>query len=226
MNRQRMTQAMRALDGNAETAFPNHGSKSFGDSRGLHHADGSAHCQEDISIGRWWWSPLQKFHQRTRDFIGQRQFQRRCSFALVDSQTVLSPTNIIEGDGCYLAAPQSVGRHQQKHRVVAQSLCRGSVNGPKKRTNCLPGEGAWQLLVTVQAWRIDLAGQALWSSTVRCQKSKEFPQHADLVMESCPAQALASFADVGFDLGGLDRFQSDALFIQVLEKALRCSSLA
>jgi len=31
---------------------------------------------------------------------------------------------------------------------------------------------------------------------------------------------------LGFDLGGLDRFRSDTLFIQMLEKAPRCTSLA
>src|SRR6516162_11478512 len=126
-------------------------------------------------------------HQRIGDFPGQRQFQKRGSLTLMNSQTGFSPTNVIEGNSCYLAAPQSVGRHQQEHRVVAQPLCRGSVNGPQQGTNCLPGEGAWQLLKTIQARRIDLAGQALGSSTVSCQESKQSPQHTDLVMESPPA---------------------------------------
>jgi hypothetical protein len=39
--------------------------------------------------------------------------------------------------------------------------------------------------------------------------------------ETCPAQALASFGDVGFDLGGLDHFQSDSFFVQMFEKAPR-----
>ena len=142
----------------------------------------------------------------------------------MDSQHTFFPTKIIKCEGDNLAAPQSIGRHQQKHRVVAQSLGRGSVNAPQKGTNGLPGEGAWQFLVLVQARRIDLAGQTLWSATVRCQESKEFPQSTDLVLESDPAQALANFADVGLNLRGLDLFQSDPLFLQMPEKARRCVS--
>jgi hypothetical protein len=42
-------------------------------------------------------------HQRGQDLIGERQFQRRGCLALVDSQDALSPMDVVEGDGHYLA---------------------------------------------------------------------------------------------------------------------------
>ena len=97
-----------------------------------------------------------------------------------------SPANVIEGDGHHLAGPQSVGRNQQEHRVIAQSHCRGSVYGSQKCANRLPREGAWQLLETVKARRIDLAGQSCGNPAVNRQESKERPQRS-----RCRAAGLA-----------------------------------
>ena len=71
MDRKRVAQAMRALEGNAETAFPNQGLKSFRDSRWFQHANGRTHSQKDPSIGPWRWSPLQMLHDRGRNFVRQ-----------------------------------------------------------------------------------------------------------------------------------------------------------
>src|SRR6516225_450430 len=147
------------MEGNMETTFLSPGMKSFPDSRVFQRIDRGQHSQKDRSMGPGWWSSPQMLHQRAGDFLGKGQFQRRRRLLLVDSQRTLFPSKIIECEGSNLAASQSVGRHQQKHGVVAQSLGGGSVNGPQKGTNGLPGEGAWQLLVLVQARRIDLAGQ-------------------------------------------------------------------
>jgi len=156
--------------------------------------------------------------QRGRDFIGQRQFQRRRGLGLVDSQTALSPANVIEGEGYYFTGPQSVGGNQQKHRIVAQSHSRGFVNGSQECADRLPREGSWQLFEPVKAGPIDLAGQPLGNPTVHGEESKKSPQRTDVDLETSSAQAFAGLGDVGFDMTSLDVLQCDSLFIQVLEK--------
>ncbi len=61
----------------------------------------------------------------------------------MDSQTALSPVNVIEGDGYHLAGTQSMSGNQQKNRIIAESHRRSSVNGSQKGTDRLPGESAW-----------------------------------------------------------------------------------
>ena len=175
-----MSKAMRTLKRNAESASPNPGLKSFLDGRAFQQANGGAHSQEDPAI-RWGrWSPLQMLHHCGRDFIGQRQFQKRRGLGLVDSQTALSPANVIEGEGYYFTGPQSVGGNQQKHRVVAQSHSRGSVNGSQECADRLPREGSRQLFELIKARRIDLTDQPLANPAVHGQESKKSPQRTRL----------------------------------------------
>ena len=102
MDRQRVAQGMWILEGNAKTAFLNPGEQSLVYGGRFQHPKGSAHSQENVSIRRWWRSALQMLHQRTEDFLGLRQLQRRQGLALVDPQTALSPIKVIEGKGYYL----------------------------------------------------------------------------------------------------------------------------
>src|SRR5215469_346576 len=212
---------MWALEGNAESASPNPGLQSVPDGRAFQHANRGTHSHEDPATGRGRWSPLEMLHQRGRDFIGQRQFQRRRGLGLADSQTALSPAKVIEAEGYYFTGPQSVGGNQQKHRVVAQSFSRGLVNGSQEGADRLPREGSWQRFEPVKARRIDLAGQPLGNPAVQGEESKKSPQRTDVDLETCPAQAFAGLGDVGFDMTSLDFPQGDSLFIQVLEKAWR-----
>ena len=71
-----MAQAMWILEGNAQTAFLYQGEQSMVKGMRFQNAAGGLHSQEDPAIRGWGWSSLQMFHQRTGDFIGQRQFQK------------------------------------------------------------------------------------------------------------------------------------------------------
>src|SRR6267154_719114 len=142
---------------------------------------------------------------------------------LADSQTTLSPVNVIEGHGYNLVGTQSIRGNQQKHRVVSQSHGRGSVNGSQKGTDHLPRQGAWQSLGPVQALHINLAVQPCANPPLYGEESKEYSECADVVLEGCGAPTFASTGDVGFEVAAMHLLELDSFFIQVPEKTLRCT---
>jgi len=77
----------------------------------------------------------------------------------------------------------------------------------------------------VKARRIDLAGEVGGNPAVQGQEAEESPHRTNIALEASPTQALAGLGDVGLDLGGLEILKRDVLFVQVLEKALRCVSV-
>jgi len=129
--------------------------------------------------------------------------------------------DVVEGDGYHLPGAQSVGRNQQEHRIVTQSLCRGSVNRSEKGTDGLPREAARQLLELAKAWLINLTVQPGGNPAVYGHESKESSQRAEVLLEAGPAQAFTGLGGIGFEVTGLNLLQRDPLFLQMLEKALR-----
>src|SRR5260370_29977844 len=97
MSCQRMSHAMRTLEGNTETAFPNCGLKGVRDGRALQHAYGSAHSQEDPAVRRGRWRPLQMVHQPRGNIFWQGEFPPPIEVFFVGFETTLSPIKILPG---------------------------------------------------------------------------------------------------------------------------------
>jgi hypothetical protein len=76
------------------------------------------------------------------------------------------------------------------------------------------------LLKPVESRSIDLAIQSGRSPAIGGEESKKSSQRTDIVLETCPVQAFASFGDVRFDIDGLNASQCGPLFFQMPEKTL------
>jgi len=82
------------------------------------------------------------------------------------------------------------------------------------------------LFQAIESRRVDVAIQPGWRPAVHGEEAKESSERGDLVLESCPAQALAGLGNVGFDITGPDTTHGVASFFQVLEETLRGTPVA
>ena|ERR1700726_555919 len=122
----------------------------------------------------------------------------------MDSQTALTPTNIVEAQGNDLTGAEPVGSDQQEHCIIAQSHCGLLVDALQKLCDCVPGKSARQLLKPVQPGSIDLAVQSRTHPAVGGKEPKQATNGGDLVLQACAAQALARVCDVGLNVAGLN----------------------
>jgi hypothetical protein len=67
------------------------------------------------------------------------------------------PGEVVERECDDLAAAKPVRRDEQQHGVIASADCARTIDALQKRANRFPSQRAWQLLLSIDAWRIDLA---------------------------------------------------------------------
>ena len=102
----------------------------------------------------------------------------------MDSQTALSPTDIVQADGDDLAGAESISGNQEKHRVVAQSHAGLRVYAFQERCDGVPRERARQLFQPVKPGRVNQAIQSSAHSTIGCKVSKQSANGGDLVLQT------------------------------------------
>ena len=123
---------MWALERNAQSAMADEGLKRLRNGGRFQYSNGSTHAHKDTSVWRWRRVAFQMLHQSSRDFIGQREFQRGPRLTLMDAEDTLSPPDIIQRERDDLAGAQAIGGDQDEYRVVAQTNRGGDVDRSQK----------------------------------------------------------------------------------------------
>jgi hypothetical protein len=123
--------------------------------------------------------------------------------------------DIVERKGGDIAGTQTVGGHNGKDRVISFPDGTLPVDGTEKCLNGCPRQGTGELLLPVNARRVNLACQPGRNNACCSQKTEEVANRCNRLLEGHPAHSLAEMPDETFDISAAQRGQAIGLLLKL-----------